>query len=343
MEFSDGGLYGLRDDGSSKFKNLKSMKPMDFEDKQTLHRYHMLKMINQTSQMFSWEGLPETIPQRTLELNIQRFGFSVVFKKSNQLYTSFGSLGGGFNYNYMPSKAIIANPYLEYYEKLSIDKDCIVIPNDTLYLGMIPIHNYYATKLVENDVSLNCLLINTRAMNLLIANDDDAYKDLNEVIDDLKNGKIRSVLAKNLMSEGIKSTPFGSSQSSQTIIQLLEERQYTYGHWWNEVGVQSNYNMKRETITSNENILNVDSLLPLADDFLKQRKIACEKINKMFGVNWSVDYSSAWKKIRTEIKVKEELNEAEAINAKNPSNQLDNKNLSNQLDKGSEDNENKDK
>ena len=64
--------------------------------------------------------------------------------------------------------------------------------------------------------------------------------------------------------------------------------------------------MKRETITANENILNVDGLLPLCDDMLRCRKLGAEQVNKMFGTNWTVEFSSAWKKLRKEIELSEQ-------------------------------------
>ena len=165
----------------------------------------------------------------------------------------------------------------------------------------------YATKMTDNDLSRRLLMVNTRALNLLLAKDSDVFNSLMEVLRKLENGELSAILDDNLeMVDTLKSIPFGVEKSSQTFIQLLEDMQYCRGSWWNDMGVQSNYNMKRESITSSENILNVDSLMPFADTMLEQRQLAVEKINKRFGVEWTVDYSSAWKKLRTELKLKEE-------------------------------------
>ena len=88
--------------------------------------------------------------------------------------------------------------------------------------------------------------------------------------------------------------------------------------------------MKRETITANENILNVDSLLPLCDIMLDCRKKGVEEINKKFGTDISVDFSSSWKKLRNEIKITEsQLKPIEDVK----SNHLDKIEKSKQLDK----------
>ena len=69
-----------------------------------------------------------------------------------------------------------------------------------------------------------------------------------------------------------------------------------------ELGIQSNYNMKRESLNSSETTMDESVLLPLIDDMLNERKIGLEKVNKMFGTNITVKLSSSWEKIREEIK-----------------------------------------
>ena len=313
---------------------------VDFEDKEKLLRYHIRNMVKKCVGMFEYKGLPDQITPRTFELQIQTTGFTVMFEHNGKVYSSYGGLGGEPDYNYQPSIVTVANPALnysgmkrinwgyEYEPKTKTDGVAVVIPNDSIFYGLMPTHSYYASQLVENDLTLNCTLINTRLMYLLIAGDEDALTSLKEVISDLKDGKISSALDANWVTDEIKSLPFGSSGAHSNIVQLLEERQYIKGSWWNELGVQSNYNMKRETITSSENILNIDSLLPITDDMYNQRKKYIDIANKQFGLNITFDYSSAWKKIRDELKIKEDLQLKELEQEK--SNQLD-------KDKGDED------
>lgn len=302
--------------------SLKSFKAMSFKkNKNALARYHMTMSFNKTNQMFDYNGLPKTIPKRVLELQLQMTGYTAIFEHKSELYSTFCGLGGRLDYNYMPTIATIANPYLGVSGQFEIGKNCVVIPNDSLYMGLTPLINYYATQLTENDLSMNSNLIISRLMHIIKAKDEDVKLSLDEVIKDLEDGAISSALDEyngglGDTSDGISSVPF-SNTSNQSLIQLIEHKQYIKGSFWNELGVQSNYNMKRETITSNENILNVDSLLPLSDNMMEMRKIGLEKIKELFGITISVDFSSSWKKIRDEIKNKEDIEE-------DKSNRLDN-------------------
>ena len=78
----------------------------------------------------------------------------------------------------------------------------------------------------------------------------------------------------------------------------IETKQYLMGSWYNELGLNANYNMKREAINESEADLNEDSLLPFIDDMLEQRKILVKNLNEKFGTNIEVELSSSWKKLK---------------------------------------------
>lgn len=75
---------------------------------------------------------------------------------------------------------------------------------------------------------------------------------------------------------------------------LIEQEQYLKASWYNELGLNANYNMKREALNSAESTINNDILFPLVDEMLKQRQMACEQINALFGTDISVELNSSW-------------------------------------------------
>ena len=184
-----------------------------------------------------------------------------------------------------------------------LKEDCVVIPNDSLYVGLIPTLEMYISRIVNTDISRRLMTITSRAMNVLVARDEDTHKSIKDLIRDLYNGKISSIFADNILDESTAmSLPFaGGANSQRAITELIESEQYDKAALMNELGLQANYNMKRESINSNEAQLAQDAILPFADNMLKERQRACELINKKFGLDWSVDFSSAWKIKREEI------------------------------------------
>ena len=106
----------------------------------------------------------------------------------------------------------------------------------------------------------------------------------------------------------------GNTKQGNDLKDVIESYQYLKGSWFNELGLNANYNMKREAINESESDMNEDALLPMIDNMLISRQDAVKQINEMFGTNISVELSSSWKKIRTEIENREEIQEVEIEN-----------------------------
>ena len=63
----------------------------------------------------------------------------------------------------------------------------------------------------------------------------------------------------------------------------------------NELGLNANYNMKRERLNLGEVSMNVDVLLPYVENMLNSRREAIKQVNEMFGTDITVDLNSSWK------------------------------------------------
>lgn len=249
--------------------------------------------LSRTSMMFKWNGLPDTIPQRMIELYLQTNGNVCITTHNAQLYAFIGGLGGEPNPYYMPTIYTIANPALHYDANLIIDDECIVIPSDSMYTGLLPMIQKYATLIVENELSLYINLINARVPAIVGADSSGVADSANMLFTDIEKGKL-GVVATNQFFEGLKSLPY-SATASHTLTDLLEIEQYLKASLFNEIGLQSNFNMKRERLTDDETALNETALLPFIDDMLNQRKLGIEKVNAMYGTNISIELNSGWK------------------------------------------------
>lgn len=298
-------------------KNFPPVKFINFESKQDIHTFLVELMLNKLHSMFEWKNLPPNIPQRVLETNLMRAGNTSIFKWNDKIYQSYGQIGGGYDFNYLPRLSIVSNPYIKdfnsktlkiYYGKdysdsngiLNYDSECVLALNDPNYMGLLPICNYYASLLVENVLSKRIVTINSRAINVFIASDENDKKDFEDFIKNLTNGNIKAIMSRNMMKES-KTVPYAQNSSTGILTDLIEDQQYIKASWLNELGLNANYNMKRESINSNESQLNQDALLPFVDQMLSMRKRTCELVNELYGENWSVDFSSAWKAKRIEI------------------------------------------
>ena len=269
-------------------------------DKEALKKQIISQMLNKTITIFKYGNLPETITEKDIEIITQVNGYSIWKEVDGKLYVFYGSLGGEPNPYYLPTIAIIANPALRYNASLKIDEECVVMLNDYLYTGLMPLFNKYGSLLTEAEISLKYAIINARVPALLQSDNDNTYKSAKEFFTKIENGDGYGIIASKEFFEGIKSQDF---YKQPYIKDLIESIQYIKASWYNEIGLNSQFNMKREAINSAEVTLNEDILYPAVDVMLQCRKKAVEKINKMFGTNITVELNSVWE----QNKIQEDL------------------------------------
>ena len=137
--------------------------------------------------------------------------------------------------------------------------------------------------------------IMARTTNIISASDDNTLESVKTYLKELEKGTL-GVIQQNpfLNEDDLKVQPAASSTGTR-ITDLIEVEQYLKASMYNELGLQANYDMKRESINSNEAQLNDDVLQPLIDNMLTERQNACEELNKLFGTNISVELNSAWR------------------------------------------------
>lgn len=291
-------------------------------DKPLMLSYYTRYFLARTARMFKWSGLPEQIQQRDLELYLQVNCAAGFYQYEDKLWATFGTLGGQPGQNYMPTEFIIANPRqkLEKQNKV-IGEDCIVIPNDSMYTGLMPIIQRYAATMVECDITLNLLAkLNLRLPGFISAYSDTGKRSAEKMIKDIIAGKPAIVgKLKDLGFEEFKDMDMQPFAANSTVVQdVIEARQYCLAQLYNELGLQSNYNMKREALNSDETAMNDDILFPLIDDMLLQRQEGADRVNELFGTDIRVELASSWKDNVEELELEQEVLEAEASDEDEP-------------------------
>ena len=303
-------------------KNVQSWSPVDnflqlgncvydFSDKSRLVSDLVQYMLIRTQAMFEYDGLPDTIPQKYLEYYVQSTGFVGIVKRNGDLYDMVGGLGGIPDVYYQPTVLTVANPALNWSAALNIGKDCEIIRNDFMFKGLKPLCSRYATLLAENFVSIRMATINKRIQSFIRADNDKDKLAADKFISDLENGKLSAVMTTPFF-DGITSQPYGQNSGSSQVTELTELHQYLESKWFNDLGLQANYNMKRESLSAAELGLNNDIMLPMIDQMLLCRQQDLEKVNAMYGTNISVKLSSAWEDVQLESEYAIEQMKAEA-------------------------------
>lgn len=263
-------------------------------DKKHRTRDLVLYMLNRTQQIFIWENLPDTIPQHNLENLLQTCGNVCITEVTDVptdrgqsgLYAFFGGLGGIQNAYYEPTIYTIANPYFEFNKELKIGTDCVRARNDLHGIGLLPMFIKYGAMMNENEVSLNMLSISYRINELISADDDRTFESAKEFLNQIIDGNFGAISSSEFF-DGIRNDK--ASATGHRITDLIEYEQYLKASWFNEIGLNSNYNMKRERIVSAEAELTDDALIPLVDNMLSWRLKACEEIKELYGDKYDLD------------------------------------------------------
>lgn len=299
-----------------------NVKPI-LKDKHFLTLTYIRYMLSRTQRMFEYENLPETIPQRDMELLLQTNSFIIGCKDSNgKLYVMYGGLGGLPSPYYQPTIAIVANPYLRLNKTLKLEDyanrenpDAVIIWNDSAHIGLLPMFERYASMIAEVDISLRVACVNSRIPAFFKAKDDTTKDSIESMLEKIEDGEIAVIgTEEDLIENGDKTlTERFNVERVGTIKELIELKQYLTGSWYNEVGLNANFNMKREAINESEADLNEDALLPYVADMLESRRKGWEAFNKMFGTNVKIKLSSSWYKIAKEVLTETPKEETENI------------------------------
>ena len=271
----------------------------DYKNKQKNLEQFLKLMFDKTLSMFEYTNLPDTIPAIELEKILLTNGYGIFTTKyQNTPYVFTGSLSGEEKDVYQrPTQALIATPMYTN-NNLKINTDCVIIKNDDMELGFKYLFEKYGTLMNEIDVTMFMINFNKRIQTLISASDDNTIESANLYLDNIIKGEL-GVIASDEFLEDLKTNSINVQSSNTT--DLVELQQYLKASLYNEIGLNSNYNMKRERLTAGEVDMNTDNLRPLIDNMLKNRQQALEKINDLFGFNISVDFSSIWKIKKDEI------------------------------------------
>ena len=262
------------------------------KDKDTAVLSFVENTLAKTQSMFKYEGLPESIPQDEIEKLLQTTGNCFVTEVDGVLYALSGGLGGEPDVYNRPTLYTVANPALKLNKTYKVETDGVLIKNDTNGNSLLPIIGKYAVLHTDGLISLNTASVLTRITMLISASDDKTKQSADLFLQKILDGEF-SIIGENAFFKGVNMQT-APTTNSVYITQLIEMIQYYKASLYNELGLNANYNMKRERLNLGEVSMNVDALLPYVDNMLNERQKAVTKINEKYDTDISVSLNSSW-------------------------------------------------
>lgn len=249
--------------------------------------------LDKTQQIFVYANMPETLPSGEVENLLQTNGHCIIAEHDGNLYAFSGGFSGENDVYNNPRFYTVSNVALKLSKTFEIGVDCVLVKNDYKCLGLMPVIQKYGVLLLDSELSLNTAAILSRITMLISAPDDKTKASADLFIQKILDGDF-SIIGENGFFDGIRLQTAGVANANY-ITQLVELIQYYKASFLNEIGLQANFNMKRERLIESEVAMNVDSLLPFIDNMFAERVKAFSKVNEMFGTEIVVDYNSVWK------------------------------------------------
>lgn len=257
------------------------------------YAYYIDRLTELALVMFEWKNVPDTIDVRYLELTLFRDGQAIFFKDE-----ALGFLGlqcavnGNFNVYRIPLKrrAYASNGYNN--NDLTIDNS-VIIYNNYLRTNSVRDVKMFAQRLYDIDRSID---VNARAQKtpVMIQCEENQRLTMLNAYKEFDGNSPVIYADKNLDLNGIKvfktDAPFVSDKLYQLKTQYYNEA-LTY------LGI-SNVNFeKKERLVSDEVSRQQGGVIANRYGRLEMRRKACEEINKMFGLDMSVDYREDFREL----------------------------------------------
>ena len=262
------------------------------KDKDISVRAFIARSLAMCQSMFTWRGLPDSIPQKELERIMQTGGNTYITDVDGTLYALQGAKGGEVDEYDRPTIYTVANVALNLNKNYVIKDDGVLIENDSNGDSLLPILGKYAVLMTDAQISLNTATVLSRITMLISASDDKTKASADLFLQKILDGDF-SVIGENAFFKGVNLQTAPTSNTAY-ISQLIELVQYYRASLCNDLGLNANYNMKRERLNLGETSMNIDILLPYVDDMLRERQRGAEKVNAKYGTEISVELNSTW-------------------------------------------------
>ena len=301
---------------------FKTPRKLSFEK---LYRYYFDFILRLLYRVIVFEGIPETVDETFFKLILFTCGRSCFFEgnvidEGEQLLALNCSRAETPSVYYMPRKALVANPRLIKSYTLTPGKDCEIVylsEADRYNLsgisgGLYRLIERTATMLADNDISINIAQKNTRLVNLVSADTQNTVDSIRAVISSMYEGD-PTIVVKSSLVDKLQGIPILQNTSNTNLVELIEVQQYIISHFYEQIGITTHDQMKRERLITAEINDNIDLAFLNIDDIIASITEGLERVNAMFGTSISCKLNPIIERQRDEAEADQELEqEAEA-------------------------------
>ena len=260
---------------------------------QQLNRLWRRMLYSKIVNIFTFENLPEEINEQAMKLGLFTFGKLVFYKIGDKYLVQKFTYTDLLDWYYIPVHGRVVNPWLPRGHQnweFTVADECVIycstpdmysyrehsIVSDLIYKT--------ATQLSENDISYYCIQRNHRLIAIITAQDDKQRAEAEAILRHMYDGEPEMIMKDDLVNH-ISVNPIALNATRSPLTELIEFQQYILGNFLHSFGINSNYNLKREQLNSNEIDVNKEVLRLNIEDMLQNWTRGFEKVNEKYGLD----------------------------------------------------------
>lgn len=245
--------------------------------------YRVNQLLEYLMQLFTWEGLPDSIPEHEIDLYLYLYGKCGINEdKSGNLLATVIQQSDPTDYVDRFRKYTWATPL--HNGQQYIGTNGVVVSNTMLRNSSYPLIHTTASKLAHADCTYICAVVDGRDTNAIKVINQKFANDARNYQNQKYNG-----VPSFIVDKGFSTIEIDNLKSSNTmnVREIIDTQQLILSEFWEAVGVLK-MNEKRERMTAAETTPNSSLLRLNINNMFNCRKNGAEEINAMFGTNIAV-------------------------------------------------------
>ena len=265
----------------------------------SLYRFYFDFILRLLYRVILFDNVPETINETFMKLILYTQG-KICFLRGDligegeQLLALNCARANIPDVYYIPTNVLVTNPRLKKSYNLKRGEECELVylsEADQYNLtdingGLYALIERTATMLADNDISINISQKNTRLVNLVSGDTQNTVDSIKAVIASMYEGD-PTIVVKSSLIDKLQGIPILQNQSNNNLVELIQTQQYILSHFYEQIGITTHDQMKRERLVTAEINDNLDLALFNVDDILISLQEGLQRVNDMFGTEIS--------------------------------------------------------
>lgn len=265
----------------------------------SLYRFYFDFILRLLYRVILFDNVPDTINETFMKLILYTQG-KICFLRGDligegeQLLALNCARANIPDVYYIPSNVLVTNPRLKksYNLKRGVECELVYLSEADQYNltdingGLYALIERTATMLADNDISINISQKNTRLVNLVSGDTQNTVDSIKAVIASMYEGD-PTIVVKSSLIDKLQGIPILQNQSNNNLVELIQTQQYILSHFYEQIGITTHDQMKRERLVTAEINDNLDLALFNIDDILISLQDGLQRVNEMFDTDIS--------------------------------------------------------